>query len=429
LIYIFMVMSGNTKVKLNSQSLLQAGFTDIDLDITFLYDYITKSHKEDPMVKVLSEDIYLEGERCSRICMVDPSTDTIHLGIAEGRPMPYQLHEDWAGVNAIFAFCNENEYQYGIASFPDVPVAKDPFPPNQHYRPYDGYGLEHIFCKKGFRLLDVSVGCYNEMSQSYPIYSSSGHPDLEVKDDEGYYFTPYKDDMKDVNVLGMQFNPFHPMAIKMIRTADWVGNVLKGTYEYRSHIISYNYDLEDKRYRIYSEDWRQMLPEFSGYLEVFDLVAHFPINEFLSLRNCNNPIEPFVVEPLVIESFPPPFPYSKIGPWLINVSRGVSSVLNVPYSRMEIPTSENANYIEITSLCTLYPGDYLEYQGEKFYFKGQILQSTEIFLRTVTREDQVYFRAFVRNDKGKFCFLEIKSLYFISFPRNQWGSIIYPYNC
>jgi len=429
LICFFVIMSSNTK-KLSRFDMVQFEFSDENLDMSFLYDYVSRAHKEDPMIKVLTEDIYFEGEKCSNICMIDPSNDTLHVGMAEAGSMPYRLHHDFAGVNAIFSFCQDNRYMYGNVPFPDVPVAKSPFPPNQYYRPCGGYDLEYILCRKGFRLLNVTVGCYKEMSNSFPVYTSEGLVGMELKDNEGFYFTPYMDNMIDKNVLGMQFNPFHPMAIKMLKTAEWSGNVLKGTYEYRSHIIPFSYDLEDRRYRIYSEDWRQILPEVSGFLEVFDFVAFFPMNDLLNLKERKYHVEPFVVEPLIISSSFISYPYSKIGPTLISVFRGVGDIVNVPYSRFEMESPfSSVCYEEITSFCKLYVGDRLEYDGRVINFRKDVLQSDTIFVRVVCRDDEFRFRAFRACSKGSFHFLEVPNIYFNSFPRNVWGSIIYPYNC
>jgi len=216
----------------------------------------------------------------------------------------------------------------------------------------------------------------------------------------------------------------------MIRTAEWNGNILKGTYEYRSHVIPFLYDLEDRRYRIYSEDWRQILPEISGFLEVFDFVAFFPINDLLNLKERKYHIEPFVVEPLLILASPINYPYSKIGPALISVSRGVGDVISLPYSRFEIGSSlSSVHYEEITSCCKLYVGDRLDYNGRIINFRKDVLQSDTIFVRVVCRDDEFRFRAFRACEGGSFRFLEVPDIYFNSFPRNVWGSIIYPYNC
>jgi len=49
--------------------------------------------------------------------------------------------------------------------------------------------------------------------------------------------------------------------------------------------MPFSYDLEDKRYRIYSEDWRQIMGKVSGSLEVFDLVSSFKSNDMLRLED------------------------------------------------------------------------------------------------------------------------------------------------
>jgi len=233
----------------------------------------------------------------------------------------------------------------------------------------------------------------------------------------------------------MQFNPFHPMSIKMLKTAEWFGNVLKGYYSYRSRLVSFLYDLSDKRYRIYSEDWRQVMTTISGALEVFDLVSWFPSNVMLDLQDRGYHIEPFVIEPLIIYSSPIEYPYAKIGPNCHRVDRGVSSIINVPYSRMEFPVhAESVAYVEITVECVLYPEDSLEYQDRTYKFKGSTLQNDYVFVRVVERDNGVFFRAFRKRtsedkDKEFQFFFEVQGLSFLSFPRNSWGAIVYPYNC
>jgi len=427
-----------SKTKLLTQyDLIEAEFFKDDIDCSFLYEYISEAYKEDPLIKVLSDDVFVNGERCSRVCVIDPSDNTIHVGASEMGSMPYPVEEDMSGVNVIFDFVHKSNYTYGECVFPDVPVAKDGFPENQHFRPYEGYMLETIFARKGFRLLNPSLGCFKELSHTFVMYTNSGLNGMEPMTDEGFYFTPYRDDVKNKkNVLGMQFNPFHPMSIRMLKTAEWFGNVMKGYYSYRSRLMPFMYDLEDKRYRIYSEDWRQILGKVSGSLEVFDLVSSFKSNDILKLEDKGFFIEPFVVEPLIIYSTPIEFPYSKIGPNMISVEKGVSDVISVPYSRAEFPVHAKAiAYKEITEDCTLYPGDALYYGDETYYFQGSTLQSDHIFIRVIEREAGIFFRAFMRRNKDNYksgknhFFFEIEGVPFLSFPRNRWGAIVYPYNC
>jgi len=241
---------GKKKLK-KVEDLVANGFFFDELDMTFLYDSVSVSHKEDPIIKVLSERVYLEDEECSRICMIDPDKDNIHVGLSYQGDMPYTLDEDWTGVNAIFNFCKRNDFRYGYDEFPDVPIARDPFPENQHSRPYEEYPLERSMISRGVRILDPSIGCYQNLSRDHALYTLSDREDYEEWDHHGFYFSPIIDYDKE-NVINFQFNPFHPMAIYMIRSAEWRDSVLVGTYEYRKKLIKFSFDLMDRRWRIHS---------------------------------------------------------------------------------------------------------------------------------------------------------------------------------
>jgi len=119
---------------------------------------------------------------------------------------------------------------------------------------------------------------------------------------------------------------------------------------------------------------------------------------------------------------------------MISVEKGVSDVICVPYSRVEFPVHPKAvAYKEITEYCTLYPGDVLYYFDKTYHFSGSTLNSDDVFIRVVEREAGIFFRAFVKkrdsdNVKSHF-FFEVEGISFLSFPRNKWGTLVYPYNC
>jgi len=445
----------NIKLK-EVKDIVAVGFFLEELDMTFLYESVSLSHKEDPCIKVLTEKVYMDDMECSRICMIDPDKDNLHVGLSYQGDMPYELDEDWTGVNAIFQFCKGSDFKYGSRDFPDVPMARDPFPENQHSRPYEEYPLERSMIARGIRILDPSIGCYQSLSRDHVLFTLSERDDYEPWEDEGVYFSPIIDYDKK-NVINFQFNPFHPMAIYMIRSAEWRDSVLVGTYEYRKKIISFKFDLNDKRWRIHSEDWRQILPNLIGALEVFDMVSFFDFANVLKLRTQMRSVEPYVIEPIVcIGKGDPPYPYSYIGPYSDSVERGVGKWLRSPYSRysMEKKSEDQMRkYVEVTKLGRYFHIDNtFSFFGVVYHFKGDLIDSSDLFFRSVKREKGgepvYYYRAFIeengklynrikdksgklwkslqKGDRYDFMFVEC---HFSSFPRNTDGSIIYPYNC
>jgi len=349
----------------------------------------------------------------------------------------------------------KNDFKYGYDEFPDVPIARDPFPENQHSRPYEEYPLERSMISRGVRILDPSIGCYQNLSRDHVLYTLSDREDYEEWDHQGFYFSPIIEYDKE-NVINFQFNPFHPMAIHMIRSAEWRDSVLVGTYEYRKKLIKFSFDLMDKRWRIHSEDWRQILPNLIGSLEVFDMVAIFDFANVLKLRIQMRNVEPYVVEPIqCIGGQEPPYPYSYIGPYSKRIDRGIGKYLRSPYSRYSMEKkqdSEMRKYIDITKLCNYFHTDNtLSFFDNIYHFKGDLIESSDIFFRSVKRkkgnEDVFSYRVFLEEEsqlcedlkrtRKKWKYVSVYNQYdfmrvechFTSFPRNTSGSIIYSYNC
>jgi len=411
-------------------SLVAEGFYSERLDISFLYDHVMESHKNDPLINVVSGDIYLGEDRVSSLCYIDPDEEIVHVGPSEMKRMPYEPIEDKSGVDVILDFCRKSDFKYTQDMFPDVPIAKDGFPPNQHYRPLQGYPVEYMMAREGVRLLDVSLGCIQEVGLQFPCYTTRDNVtglDKYQENDGNIYFSPYHD-VKKKNVICMQFNPFHPMATRMIQSMEWNGNVVSGTYLYRAKVIKFSFDLDDKRYRIHSEEWRQKI-SCNGFLEIFDLVSETDFAYILSLKDKKIFNEPFVLEPLIVEMLrDSPYPYSHLGPFAKSIKRGVGEIVYTPYSRFHFVQNEGDRYREITSQSIYYPDKTLNYNDREYVVKDGLLDDDNIFLKVIKRDDHIFFRAFIRDEAGDSKFHFIKKLSFSSFPRNRDGTIIYPYN-
>jgi len=72
-------------------------------------------------------------------------------------------------------------------------------------------------------------------------------------------------------------------------------------------------------------------------------------------------------------------------------------------------------------------GSSLSYRGQTYEIKNKVIQSREIYLRIVIREEHTVYRAFISSKKdSKFQFIR-SDIVFSSFPVNLQGSIIYPF--
>jgi len=207
-------------------------------------------------------------------------------------------------------------------------------------------------------------------------------------------FLPYRDDVnvRNLNLIVMQFNPFHPMAIDMIRSFNWVDEfMLEGEYIYRGQLIRFCFSLKDKRYRVHSNVWMQLLSSSSGdgINEVFDMVStkEFPFDcaavNFKKFYDNETFIEPVIIEPIMTRGSSP-FPYSIIGPFNEMIKRGFSFHYSSPCFRSTFEvktTSKMERYVDITQEVTNVTLHSFDYRGDKHFIEDRMARSYGYFIK------------------------------------------------
>jgi hypothetical protein len=258
---------------------------------------IGQMFKEDPMIKVMTQSLTYQGQEMSRVVVIDYHGKECHLGPKTLSEPIWMPKEDFVAADMVLDYAED--MKNGVfREFPDCPKPRPIIPENQYFKPETEYILERFMGLKGFVYVDPSLGLQTEMA-NYPMvqleddtagllymkkYLRAAQKDEEER--ESYFFLPYHD-VKDkkkyekIWYVAMQFNPFHPMAIHFIRSFQWEGSRITGTYEYRNKILNFDFDINDQRYRIHSHIWLQVMRGYgiSGAIEPYDLVGNFDFNE------------------------------------------------------------------------------------------------------------------------------------------------------
>jgi len=431
--------------------MIDGNFSAVDLPDDFLFKEVNFMFANDPTVKVLAERPALGEIAGSPFVMIDFEDNSLHCGAREFVEPYYVPEEDRRGVEAIYNYVKD--YDRGkFRPMPEVPVAECGIPLNQYERVVQGYDLERTFAERGFVLYNPSVGCRMSLGKNFPVVLN----DTSVEIDGEYFysdfpsqgakfFSPYRDSYEE-NVIAMQFNPFHPMAISLLHEFVWVSPTkVEGTYRYKSRDIRFHFDLQDTRFRVHSDVWMQMLQvgESTGYLEVFDLVASYHFAPSLELKENKRVVEPFVIEPLIVaEDGSPPFPYSHIGYSKVVRGMGAGSYI-APYSRAVFGSElGNCPAVEITDLVKVKSVSCFFIGKKSFKMKEKEPCDPHIFSKVAFYDGMTSFRFFRQlssdeigkiengycNDRLVFDF-SYSDLKFLSFPRNTRGSLIYDIKC
>jgi len=175
----------------------------------------------------------------------------------------------------------------------------------------------------------------------------------------------------------MQFNPFHPKSITYIKSIHQKKKKFYGIYVWNNKEFQFDYDLEDKRYRLHSDVWRQQIDMPDYFCECFDLVGSY---DFIDDILYDPKVEKFVTEdmefidkrkddvpPIFLEPFfsvrQPEGVYSVIGPWEGKISLGIpdKGKFYVPYITTQLDpkgliNDNDEKYMDITQLCSMKNG-------------------------------------------------------------------------
>jgi len=292
---------------------------------------------------------------------------------------------------------------------------------------------------------------YREVEECADYGVMYGHPTDQIldiqqaKDNNKMFYTFKSEDLIDdrFHYVIMQFNPFHPMAYKYVKNLRVDGKQYVGDYTFNGDQFKFQYDLDDKRWRVHPDVWIPSLNVQDQRYEMFDLVGNHDFLLNFSRIDDSKVISPLLVEPFITNRIASRG-YSVIGPWLGELYQGVADVTYSPaYTKSVRHDFPARKYREITDNVICYPDKYevghscsvKKIGANKKKRKCGCVKSdvkiydyymdTGIFVRYNRIKGR--HRAFVQDDEGKFDFLEVP-YQVLSYPKSGNRSIVYPYH-
>jgi len=229
--------------------------------------------------------------------------------------------------------------------------------------------------------------------------------------------------------------------------------------------FEFRYDIKDSRYRVHPDQWIPLLHAKTNTYryEMYDIVGNFDfLPEFKYKKKIRYEVgdkserivtadtvtfhipSPILIEPMISDR-KPSRGYSVIGPWKGNLQLGVGRFFFVPYYTRAFTDSsgfDSLKFEDITQLCvmenetlvinTCICKDKRDCQctgsSRVPWRDGSPVGSSQVFCRRRVRYDkQVEFRVFVQRNHAKYAF-NFVPFRVLSYPYNQDGSIVYPYN-
>jgi len=425
-------------------------FLSGDLPDDFLVKEISDMYKNDDVVHVLKErPVYSGKERdieFSRFGKMNYEDGSFHTGTKELDPPIWYPKPDFSSVDVIYDYWTKANVNPKYR-MPDVPIAQPEIPQNKldKFSPFE-FVLESTFATLGFVLYNPSVGARMSLSAYFPVVVKDSFVTVQTKeymmdeypDKEAVYFQPYEDyNGPHDRVVSMQFNPFHPMSVKLLRSIKWENDhKVSGSYSNGNREYKYQFDIWDSRYRIHSEQWLQVFGKeykqdvYSGYLECFDLVSTYDFAHLLHIQYRPMVIEPLCIEPLLLGPATDVVPtndlYSVVGPFYY-VKRGQGPEVYSPYSNQRFFTEMNEaiSISEITDEVQVINNSSYVYRGVmKFMREGSLCNDVNFYCKTKNKGPERTYRFFKRDPLGPLKFFHI-NCEVRSFPRNISGSIIY----
>lgn len=408
-------------------------FNDLELPEGFLYPEISRAYINDPCITVVNDPLFYQGFEMSSIRVFDFRDNTIHVGAKSFIEPRFLPKEDFSGVDIILDYADALDAGKNPI-FPDVPDAKPIIPHNQYIRSEDRYILEDYMVKQGFVITDPGTG-YAIANQHVEFAKSD--PESTVGDDfsafsaKTVFFSPYnnvnfKDEKyKDVKMVAMEFNPFHPMSNHFITEFVWDDNdyVVRGKYKYKDIEKRFVFSLKSKKYRIHSNVWNQMIVpmKYDSMYECYDLVGNFDFWRYLKFdfKDKDIDIEPLVIEPVI---YGPPvskkqksnlvyrrvedrdnqdrlvrrFPYSLMTTNRI-IGKGSAGRITSMYTHhsFELSQSERGRYLDVTQDVSMVECKHMVFNGHTYRLRDREIDSHDLFIKY--------------RDKKQFCvFLKIR---------------------
>lgn len=460
-------------------------YTDYDLPEDYFDSSVEGRIKHDPTLISFNEGMYFDPDGTTSFGDYDYAHGEFNVGPKDVTQPTYYIGADYVPAEQVlnwYLACQEK----GTLLFPDLPVAKIDVSENKYEKRIKKFPLEDKLTRCGFHLFEPTYSTMVDMAGQSRSFARevkwSGHEEYKI-DLDLYLFEQFKDTLKKDytgKYISMQFNPFHPFSIHKILDMEWEGNVVKGNYKDQNRVRPFEYDLEDVRYRLHSDQW---MPQFEciQHYAVFDLVSNFDFREELLSRVSVVTMEPLVIEPISTNRNPDPG-YSVIGPWDGFIKRGVGDVTFSPYATYPFDLSgkkDSVSFYEISDFCSFVEGNMLSVDLDTIRRDHVIKKRYEINLKPrlfplnngliddeyiyikYNKKKPEFFRVFIQNNRlvelvrGKLRskvkkrlkkteldepggrldgayhqkFVVVKGMVYSAFPRNKYGSIIYDYRC
>jgi hypothetical protein len=346
-------------------------------------DFFTKEaglFAEDKLVFCRKDPVMIGDQISSFFMKMNYENDSVEMGPREAEDFKYVIEHDIANVEPVFKWYLK--FMKGsMAPFPYFEPAKPIFPPAA-LKVTKYFAVQKNMMIKGFALGNPSYSEIQNLSPYGPLYSRSCKTqyDMDMSEcgDNDKIFFAYNDikNSPSTRTVSMQFNPFHPRSIPLIKKLFQKDKVFSGFYEYNGRELKFEYDLTDNRYRIHSDVWLSLMHGgVDPLVECYDLVGTYDFRQDISgteadksfidekctfrdsINSVPSSIEPVFLEPFISDVIPPK-DYSVIGPWNNRITLGVSDHFFVPYSTVRYESKNVLNksidtpYVDISRLVT-----------------------------------------------------------------------------
>jgi len=435
---------------------ISSQYTSMELPDDFFFDSMSERARGDETLYELHSRYDVNGVVTGKLFEYSITDGYASIGPKDTCPPIYNIQPDYIPAEQVFDYYRDYIDKPGQV-FPDLPVAQPIVSDNKLYKREKRYPLAAQFVIAGYSLYKPSYSMYLELATQSKAYTDkikfSGE-ELYNPDVEDDLYEPFDDTLKKTfhgNYVSMQFNPFHPFAIKKIIKHEWITPyIIKGFYEDLDKAYPFEFDLHDTRFRMHSDQWMPNVPTCPSYLAVFDLVSNHDFKNRLFFKVHNLVLEPLIIEPIISTRDPPPG-YSVIGPWEGSLERGRNSDSYSPAAtnKLNIEIGDQKRYADITPmvrfkdnvLSVCHTVDYDPDQVELFPLKpGSVDLPEKYFIRWFRdKTDQPRtFRFFidvsiVRDPKvlihPTHNFHFVKDFFFSGCPKNKYGSLIYQLSC
>jgi len=316
---------------------------------------------QDTQIKVSNKRIAVGGIEASYFHKVDFDDDVVYMGARDIEEVDYYIEHDETVVMPVFDWY-VNFMKGSMKPFPYVDVAMPVISANVLEK-NKTFAFQRYFMELGFllvnptysevRYLSTSGGFVAEIPlvenvQRFEDVSDDSRLFLMYETGDVYYDT-YK-------TVGMQFNPFHPFSASKILEIRVEGDVYFGKYKLNNKEYPFEYDMQDTRYRVHSDQWIPAIGAPSYVNEMFDLVGNFEffssfymydvtakaafdpatwsfkeveVKKKVEVEGRRSILSPVFVEPYISNRMPDKG-YSVLGPWDGKVTMGVSDFFLFP---------------------------------------------------------------------------------------------------